>query len=107
MTFHHFPKISLIDEFNIDTNIIDFYPYQISRRSFLCTIHSNRDMKLYRLRKHLEYKYLTKIQLEQVPLSALVYRDIFLVTYKSHCEYIKIDYKGNADKESVTRFSLW
>lgn len=64
LTYHHFPKISLIDELIIENNIIDFQAYQIGRRPFLSTVHKSKDLKIFRLRKRLEYQYMTKISLE-------------------------------------------
>jgi hypothetical protein len=49
---------------------------------------------------------MTKISLEQVPVAFLVYKDIFLVTYKTHTEYIRIEAKGK-ESESITRLNLW
>jgi hypothetical protein len=50
--------------------------------------------------------YLTKVSLEQIPLSFLVHRDIFLINYKSHTEYIRIEGKGK-ETETLTRLNLW
>ena len=55
ITYHHFPKITLIDELILETNIVDFQPYSVpgtnTRRSFLATIHKNQEVKIFRLRK--------------------------------------------------------
>lgn len=34
---------------------------------------------------------MTKISLESVPEAFIVHRDIFLITYKTHAEYIRIE----------------
>ena len=49
---------------------------------------------------------MTKINLDLVPVAFLVHRDIFLLTYKTHAEYIRIESKGK-ENESITRLNLW
>lgn len=79
----------------------------ISRRPFLATLHkSPKEIKIFRLSKSLEYKYMTLVKLEQVPLAMCVYRDIFLITYRENAEYIRVENKKK-DNETVTRFYLW
>jgi hypothetical protein len=43
-----------------------------------------------------------------VPLSFIVWRDIFVLTYSTHLEYLRVDNKGKED-ESITRINplLW
>jgi hypothetical protein len=61
LSYHHFPKITLIDELILEANtILDFQPYSqpssTSRRSFLATVHKTKELKIFRLRKKgLEY----------------------------------------------------
>jgi hypothetical protein len=56
----------------------------------------------------LDYRYVTKFTLDQVPQSFIVYRDIFVITYLTHLEYVRIDNKGK-DSETITRINplLW
>lgn len=97
----------------LEPNIVDFQPYSTpgsgTRRSFLATVHKNRELKIFRLRKKgLEYQYITKFTLDTVPHSFLVYRDIFVITYTTHLEYVRVDNKGK-EIESLTRINplLW
>ena len=107
LTYHHFPKISLIDELIIENNIVDFQPYHITpRRPFLATVHKSKELKIFRLRKRLEYQYVTKFALDSIPLSFVVYRDIFVVSYTSHGEYVRVEAKGK-EQEAITRMTLW
>ena len=103
--------MTLIDELILETNITDFQPYchPGTRRSLLATVHKSKELKIFRLRKKgLEYQYLTKLTLEQVPVACIVQRDIFVLTYPTHLEYIRVDNKGK-DNEVVTRINplLW
>lgn len=41
-----------------------------------------------------------------MPVGFLVYRDIFLMTYKNNSEYIRVENKGK-DSEAITRLNLW
>ncbi len=105
--------MTLIDELVMEPNILDFQSYSTpgssARRSFLATVHKNKELKIFRLRKKgLEYQYITKFTLDTVPHSFLVYRDIFVITYVTHLEYVRVDCKGK-DNESLTRINplLW
>ena len=107
LTNHRFPKIQMVDELILENNITDFQPYQISNSSFLATLHkSPKELKIFRLNSRLEYRYLTKVKLEHIPMAFTVYRDIFLISYNQYAEYIRIENKGK-DIETDTRFSLW
>eukprot|EP00347_Sterkiella_histriomuscorum_P020588 403337236 len=107
LSYHRFPKIQIVDELLVENNIIDFHPYIVQQTPFLATLHKYpRELKIFRLRSRLEYKYLTKVMLDYVPLGFTVYKDIFLITYRDFSEYLRIDNKGR-DVESVTRFTLW
>ena len=116
LSYHHFPKITLIDELIMEPNVLDFQPYsqpgKSSKRSFLATVHKNREIKIFMLRvlkeQQLDYRYVTKFTLDQVPQSFIVYRDIFVITYQTHLEYVRIDNKGK-DAETITRINplLW
>jgi len=46
------------------------------------------------------------VELEFVPQGFTVHKDVFIVAYKEHSEYVRIDNKRR-DNESVTRFMLW
>lgn len=62
LTYHRFPKIQMVDELILENNIIDFQPYLVSSTSFLATLHkSPKELKIFRLRSRLEYKYMTKV----------------------------------------------
>jgi len=51
---------------------------------------------------------MTRVSLELVPSSFLVWRDIFVLTYPTHLEYIRLEDKGR-DTETMTRINplLW
>jgi hypothetical protein len=115
LSYHNFPKITLIDELIMEATVVDFQPYSqpssTSRRSFLATVHRNRDLKIFRLRKKgLEYQYLTKFALDSAGIyySFIVYRDIFVITYQTHLEYVRVDNKGK-ENEQIVRINplLW
>ena len=115
LSYHHFPKITLIDELILEPNVVDFQPYSVpgkkSKQSFLATVHQNKEMKIFMLRSkenQLQYRYVTKFTLDQVPHSFIVYRDIFVITYQTHLEYVRVDNKGK-DSETITRINplLW
>jgi hypothetical protein len=56
LSYHNFPKITLIDELVMEANIVDFQPYSnlssssTQKRSFLATVHRNKELKIFRLR---------------------------------------------------------
>ena len=41
-----------------------------------------------------------------MPIAFLVYKDIFLITYKTHAEYVRVENKGKG-QESVKTLTLW
>ena len=73
-------------------------------------MHKTKELKIYRLRRKrgIEFHYVTKFNLEQVPHSFVVCRDIFVITYKTHLEYVRVDSKGK-ENETITRINplLW
>ena len=54
----------------------------------------------------MEYHYITKFQLEQIPVSFVVYNDVYVVSYKTHAEYVRLENKGK-EAETLTRLALW
>jgi len=64
LAYFYFPKISFANELIVEDNIVDFETYKIGVRPFLATVHKSRHMKIYRLRKKFEYKYITMIMLD-------------------------------------------
>ena len=110
LSYHNFPKITLIDELVLEPNIIDFQCYSISsnsglKRSFLATVHKTNELKIFRLKKKdLQYQYITQFRLDEVPKNFIVYRDIFVFTYTNHLEYVRVDGKGK-ESESITRIN--
>ena len=58
LSYHHFPKITLIDELVLEPTIVDFQCYSLPpsgtsgvKRSFLATVHKTRELKIFRLKK--------------------------------------------------------
>jgi hypothetical protein len=55
-------------------------------------------------KKSLEYLYQTQFRLDEVPRNFIVYRDIFVFTYTTHLEYVRVEGKGK-ETEQITRIN--
>lgn len=76
-------------------------------RPYLATLHKSKEIKVFRLRRSkVEYQYITKFQLEAIPVSFVVFNDVYVVSYKTHAEYVRLENKGK-ESETLTRLMLW